>query len=143
MKRVLIIQAVYYKRISEMLLDGAVSKLRHLGYEYEVLTVHGALEIGPTIAMILNSTQASNYSGYIALGCVIRGQTTHYDIVCNNSSFSLTYLATKHGLAIANGIITVENESQAIERADINQKDKGGFCAQACSELIKIKEKLI
>jgi len=143
MKRVLIIQAVFYKHISEMLLNGAVSKLRQLGFEYEIVTVHGALEIAPCITIIHKSSQAINYSGYIALGCVMRGETSHYDIVCNNSSNSLSYLATKHGLAIANGIITVENEDQAFKRADINQKDKGGFCAQACVELIKIKEKFI
>ncbi len=143
MKRVLIIQAVFYKNISEMLLNGAISKLRQLGYEYEVITLMGALEIGPCISMICNSAQAQNYLGYIALGCVIRGETSHYDIVCNNSSNSISYLATKYGLAITNGIITVENENQAIIRADINQKDKGGFCAQACVDLIKIKEKFI
>jgi 6,7-dimethyl-8-ribityllumazine synthase len=143
MKRVLIIQAVFYKNISEMLLNGAISKLRQLGYEYEVITLKGALEIAPCISMVHNSTQAQNYLGYIALGCVIRGETSHYDIVCNNSSNSISYLATKYGLAITNGIITVENENQAIIRADINQKDKGGFCAQACVDLIKIKEKFI
>ena len=142
MKKILIVQAVFYPHISQMLLAGAVSKIIKLGYEYEITTLSGALEIAPCISMIIQSSKKNNYCGYIALGCVIRGETTHYDIVCNNSSQSLNYLATKYGLAIANGILTVENETQAIVRADINQKNKGGFCAQACIDLISIKEKI-
>lgn len=143
MKKILIIQAVFYKHISEMLLNGTISSLNDLGYDYEILTVMGALEIAPAISIVNKSKQSSSYLGYIALGCVIRGETTHYDIVCNQSSQSLSYLSTKYGIVIANGIITVENENQALVRADINKKNKGGFCATACVELIKIKQQFI
>jgi 6,7-dimethyl-8-ribityllumazine synthase len=138
MKKILIIQADFYKEISKLLLEGAVKKITNSGYEYEVITVPGAFEIPAVISMA-----KEKYSGFVALGCVIRGETTHYDYVCLESARGLNELAIKEKLAIGYGIITVENESQAIARAHPSQKDKGGFAAMTCLEMIKIKEKFL
>ena len=140
MKKILIIQAPFYQKISALLLEGATKKITDLGFEYEVVTVPGALEIPAVIAFAQESEQ---YAGYVALGCVIRGETSHYDIVANESARGLNKLAMKKKIAIGNGILTVENEAQAIVRADPKQKDKGGFAANACVEMIGLKEKFI
>lgn len=138
MEKILIVQATFYTHISKMLLEGATKKLEQLGYKYDVLTVPGALEIPAVIAMAASSKK---YAGFVALGCVIRGETTHYDYVCTESAHALSELGYKEKLAVGNGIITVENEAQAIARADINKKNKGGFAANAAVEMVKIKEK--
>jgi 6,7-dimethyl-8-ribityllumazine synthase len=138
MKKILIVQANFYTHISALLLEGATKKLADFGHEYEVITVPGALEI-PTA--IVFAQESEKYVGYVALGCVIRGETSHYDIVANESARGLNKLAMKKKIAIGNGILTVENEAQAIVRADPKQKDKGGFAANACLEMIKLKEK--
>ena len=138
MKRILIVQATFYTHISKLLLEGATKKISETGYEYEVITVPGAFEIPAAIAIAETSKK---YAGYVALGCVIRGETTHYDYVCQESARGLNKLAMKEKLAIGYGIITAENESQALARADIKQKDKGGFASYACLEMIKLKEK--
>lgn len=140
MKKILIIQAVFYEKISAMLLEGAIKKIQSSGYEYEIVNALGAFEIPAIIAMANKSNQ---FAGYIALGCVIRGETTHYDYVCLESARGLNELAMKDNLAIGYGIITVENEAQAIARADLKQKDKGGFAAAACLEMIKIKQRFM
>lgn len=138
MKKILIIQAPFYQKISALLLEGATKKITDLGFKYEVVTVPGALEIPAVIAF---AEEGEQYLGYVALGCVIRGETSHYDIVANESAHGLNRLAMKKKIAIGNGILTVENEAQAIVRADPKQKDKGGFAANACVEMIKLKEK--
>lgn len=138
MKKILIVQATFYTHISKLLLDGAVKKINELGFEYEIITVPGALEIPAVIAIAETSKK---YAGYVALGCVIRGETTHYDYVCGESARGLCELGYKEKLAIGNGIITVENEAQALARADSSQKDKGGFAANAAIEMVKIKER--
>jgi 6,7-dimethyl-8-ribityllumazine synthase len=140
MKKILVIQASFYHKISAMLLEGATKKIKESGYEFDLIDVPGAFEIPAVIAMAKDSKK---YDGYVALGCVIRGETTHYDYVCLESARGLNELAFKEKLAIGYGIITVENEAQAIARADINQKDKGGFAANACLEMIKIREKFL
>ena len=137
MKKVLIIQATFYKHISQLLLQGATKKLDELQIIYDIIDVPGALEIPAAIAMAID---AKIYDGYIALGCVIRGETSHYDYVCSESARGLNHLAITEKLPIANGILTVENEAQALARADYKQKDKGGFCADAVATMIKIKE---
>ena len=142
MKKILIIQAVYYQHIADLLLLGTKSKLDELGYEYQVISVDGALEIPLVISFIINSNQLNQYDGFIALGCVIRGETSHYEIVCNESARSISYLSTKFAIPVANGILTVENEDQAIKRADPKQKNKGGFCAKVCVDLINLKKQL-
>ena len=140
MSKILIVQADFYKEISALLLEGAINKIKDSGYEYEVITVPGAFEIPAAIAF---AEESKKYQGYVALGCVIRGETTHYDYVCLESARGLNYLAFKQKLAIGYGIITVENESQAISRADINKKDKGGFAANTCIEMIKLKNRFL
>lgn len=140
MKKILIIQADFYKEISALLLEGAVKKITESDYHCEIVTVPGAFEIPAVIAI---AKETKKYDGYVALGCVIRGETTHYDYVCLESARGLNELAIKDGLAIGYGIITVENEAQALERADPKRKDKGGFAAYACLEMIKIRKKLL
>lgn len=136
MKKILIIQAGFYEKISDMLLEGALAKLKDSDFEYDILKIPGCFEIPATIAMAEHSRK---YSGYITLGCVIRGETTHYDYVCQESARGINQLAMQHKTAIGYGVITVENEAQAFDRADINKKDKGGFAAQACLEMMNIK----
>ncbi len=138
MKKILIVQARFYEHISEMLLSGAIRELEKQGAKYEIVDVLGALEI-PVAITLANETD--KYCGYIALGCVIRGETSHYDIVANESASAISRLAVKKKLAIGNGIITTENEAQALARANPQQKDKGGFAARACLQMIELKEK--
>lgn len=138
MKKILIVQAVFYKHISQMLLDGAIAKILQNNYSYEIISLKGALEIPSAIAIASSSNQ---YLGYVALGCVIRGETTHYETVCQESARGLMDLSINKNLAIGNGIITVENEKQAIERADAKKLDKGGFAVEACLDIIKLHEK--
>lgn len=140
MKKILIIQATFYQHISKLLLEGATKKITDLGYEFEIITVPGALEIPAVISLAKDS---GKYAGYVALGCVIRGETSHYDIVAGESARGLSELAIEKKLSIGNGILTVENEAQALVRADPAKKDKGGFAAMACVEMIKIKENFL
>jgi len=139
MQKILIIQAPYYQKISQMLLEGASHALRSENIEFDIIEVAGALEIPAAIAIAKDSEK---YMGFIALGCVIRGETSHYDYVCQESAHGLNLLAINHKLAIGNGIITVENEDQAIARANPKQKNKGGFAAQACLQMIQLKKSL-
>ncbi|MBL6664954.1 MAG: 6,7-dimethyl-8-ribityllumazine synthase [Rickettsiales bacterium] len=137
MKKVLIIQSIFYEKIAKFLLDGATAKLKEQNVQFEIITVPGAFEVPAAIAM---ANKTKKYAGYVALGCVIRGETTHYDYVCQESARGLNDLAIQKKLAIGNGILTVENEEQAIKRSDPNQKNKGGFAANACIEMIRLKE---
>lgn len=139
MKKILIISANFYQEISKMLLDSAISELESEKYSYETITVPGCLEIPTALALAIDSKK---YDGYIVLGCVIRGETTHYDYVCNESMRGVNKLAIKYRIALGNAILTVENQSQAIARADKNQKNKGGHAARTCIEMIKIKDQL-
>ncbi len=138
MKKILIVQASFYKKISEMLLEGAISEINKAKIDYEIVDVAGALEIATVIAL---ANKTKKYDGFVALGCVIRGQTSHYDIVANQSAASLCELSVRKKLAIGNGIITVENEEQAIARANISQKNKGGFAVLACLKIMELQDK--
>lgn len=138
--KILVIQANFYQNISKMLLTGAIKELENQNFQYEIIDVFGAFEIPATIAF---AAQSNKYDGYVALGCVIRGETSHYDYVCLESARGLNELAFKNYLAIGYGIITCENEKQAIVRADILQKNKGGFAAKACLRMIEIKNKFL
>ncbi|MEL6686694.1 MAG: 6,7-dimethyl-8-ribityllumazine synthase [Pseudomonadota bacterium] len=139
--KVLVIEARFYEHISDMLLEGAMAALDAAGADVTRVTVPGALEI-PHVISIADEADASNYDAYVALGCVIRGETTHYDYVCEESARAIMDLAVDNQLAIGNGIITVENEAQAIARADKAQKDKGGFAARAALTMVDIRAKL-
>jgi 6,7-dimethyl-8-ribityllumazine synthase len=128
MTKILIVEARYYADISDALLKSALATLKAAGAEVEVLTVPGALEIPAAIAM----ASARGYDGYVALGCVIRGETTHYEIVSNESARGLMDLTVREKLAIGNGILTVEDEDQAWARTDeARVEDKGANAAKA------------
>jgi 6,7-dimethyl-8-ribityllumazine synthase len=134
--RVLIVEARYYAQIADDLLKGAVAALDEAGAEYDVITVPGALEIPAAIAI---STDAGNYDGAVALGCVIQGQTFHFDIVAMQSARALIDLSVARSLPVGNGILTVDNEAQALERAKSDQRNKGGEAAKAALALIRLK----
>ncbi len=140
----LIVEARFYDDMADALLDGAKSALDEAGATYDVITVPGALEIPPAIAMALDGADndGTEYDGFVALGMVIRGETYHFDIVSNESSRALMDLAVSESLAIGNGIMTVENEDQAWARVRRSEKDKGGFAARAALTMIELKKKL-
>ncbi|MBX4335647.1 6,7-dimethyl-8-ribityllumazine synthase [Bartonella raoultii] len=137
---VLIVEARFYEAISDALLAGAVNVLQKAQVSYDVVTVPGALEIPSAIAFAENKSKVS-YDGYIALGCVIRGETYHFEIVANDSCRALMDLTVHKQLAIGNGILTVENEEQAWERAKQEKKNKGGFAAEAALCMIALKKR--
>ncbi|WP_299874189.1 6,7-dimethyl-8-ribityllumazine synthase [uncultured Sulfitobacter sp.] len=135
--KVLIVISPYYADIAAGLLTGAKAELDAAGATYEVIEMPGALEVPTAIGI---SDRRSNFDGYVALGCVIRGETTHYDTVCNDSSRALQLLGLQ-GLCIGNGILTVENKKQAEVRADPNGQNKGGGAAAAALHLIALARK--
>ena len=133
---ILIVEARFYDDISDALYEGAEAALTNAGASFERIAVPGALEIPPAVRF---ASSLHRYHGYVALGCVIRGETTHYDTVCNESARGLMNLAIERGLAIGNGIITVENEEQAWARARRSELDKGGGAALAALRLVELK----
>ncbi|MEZ5684753.1 MAG: 6,7-dimethyl-8-ribityllumazine synthase [Paracoccaceae bacterium] len=135
--RLLIVVAPYYKDIADNLVAGARSVAEKAGAVADLIEVPGALEIPTAIGM---AARMADYDGFVALGCVIRGETTHYDTVCNDSSRGLTLLGLQ-GVAIGNGILTVENRKQAEVRADPADMDKGGGAAAAALHLIALSRK--
>ncbi|HTZ80385.1 MAG TPA: 6,7-dimethyl-8-ribityllumazine synthase [Stellaceae bacterium] len=140
---IMIVEARYYPHISDELLKGALAALEAAGATHERFTVPGAFEIPGAIryAAEAASRGAGNaaFDGYLALGCVIRGETTHYDYVCGESARGLQDLALSRNLAIGFGILTVENEAQALARARVDRKNKGGEAARACLAMIELK----
>ena len=138
--RILIVEGRFYSELSDELLRGAADAITAVGAEYEVITVPGALEIPAVIAI---AEKAGGYDGYVALGCVIRGETYHFEIVSNESSRGLMELTTRKRLAIGNGILTVEDEEQAWARARVSEGDKGGGAARACLEVLSIRSRLL
>ena len=135
MGRLLIVEARFYEHLNDLLLDGARAAIEAAGHEHETITVPGALEIPGAIAMAADS---GRYDGYVALGVVIRGETYHFEIVAGESARALMAL-TLDGLAIGNGILTVETEAQALARADPKDKDKGGEAAKAALAMLALK----
>ncbi|HZF42905.1 MAG TPA: 6,7-dimethyl-8-ribityllumazine synthase [Sphingomonadaceae bacterium] len=135
MARILIVEARFYGELNDRLLAGACAALD--GYDVTVLTVPGALEIPAAIAF---ADAGGGYDAYVALGIVIRGETYHFEIVAGESARGIMAL-TLDGLAIGNGILTVENEAQALARADAGQKDKGGEAAKAALAMLALKER--
>lgn len=138
--KVLVIEARFYEPISDMLLEGALDALGAADADVFQVTVPGALEIPHVISFA--EAAGAGYDAYVALGCVIRGETTHYDYVCQESARAIMDLAVNQTLAIGNGIITVENEDQALARADKTRKDKGGFAARAALTMVGIRDEL-
>jgi len=137
MARFLIVEARFYDHLNDMLVAGASAALEAAGHDVDVLTVPGALEIPGAIAL---ASESGQYDGYVGIGVVIRGETYHFEIVAGESARGIMAL-TMDGMAIGNGILTVENEDQALVRADPNQKDKGGEAAQAAMALLKLQER--
>ncbi len=140
--RILIVNSPYYADVSSELEAGVREALAASGEEMtvETIMVPGVFEVPGAIAMAADSAR---YDGYIALGCVIRGETSHYDYVCGESARGLMRLATERRLAIGYGILTVETEAQALVRADRKHKNKGRDAAMACLEMLKLRKKFV
>jgi 6,7-dimethyl-8-ribityllumazine synthase len=135
--KLLIVVAPYYRDIADNLIAGAKATAGKVGAEVEVVEVPGALEVPTAIAM---AERLAKFDGYVALGCVIRGETTHYDTVCNDSSRAISLLGLQ-GACIGNGILTVENRAQAEVRADPAGQNKGGGAAAAALHLVALSRK--
>jgi 6,7-dimethyl-8-ribityllumazine synthase len=137
MARILIVEARFYAHLNDMLIAGAKAAIEAAGHEAEVLTVPGALELPGAIALVAESGE---YDAFVAIGVVIRGETYHFEIVAGESARAIMAL-TMDGIAIGNGILTTENEAQALVRADPAQKDKGGEAAKAALALLALAER--
>ena len=143
--RVLIVEARFYGEIADEMLAGAGDALEAYGAEFDVISVPGAFELPAAVALAYEGAHRPagiRYDGYVALGCVIRGETTHYDYVCGESARGLMDLSIGKNLAIGYGILTVEDSDQAWERARRAQGDKGGAAARACLDMIALKRRL-
>ncbi|VVS97917.1 riboflavin synthase beta chain [Sphingomonas sp. EC-HK361] len=138
MAHILIVEARFYDHLNDMLIAGARAAIEGAGHSCEVLTVPGALEVPGAIAM---AAETGRYDAFVALGVVIRGETYHFEIVSNESARGVMAL-TLDGIAIGNGILTTENEAQAIARADPAQLDKGGGAAKAALAMLDLKDRL-
>jgi 6,7-dimethyl-8-ribityllumazine synthase len=139
MAKFLIVEARFYAHLNDMLIAGARAALENAGHEAEVLTVPGALEIPGAIAL---AAESGDFDGFVGIGVVIRGETYHFEIVAGESARGLMAL-TMDGLAVGNGVLTVENEAQALVRADPAQKDKGGEAAKAALALYEIRSRYL
>ena len=141
--RVLVVEARFYENIADALWAGAARALEAARASFELVAVPGALEIPQAIAIALDASRSSTpYEGVVALGCVIRGETSHYDIVAGESARALMNIAVTRGVPIGNGILTVDNEAQALARAGGNKLDKGGDAVRAALALIALKRRL-
>jgi 6,7-dimethyl-8-ribityllumazine synthase len=144
--RILIVEARVYDHIANELLAGARAALKAAGAESDIVTVPGALEIPGVIAMAEEGGHRPagvRYDGYVALGCVIRGETYHFEIVAGESARGINDLAIGRRLAIGNGILTVDTEAQALARAKASERDKGGGAAKACLAVIGVRKRLL
>ncbi len=141
---VMVAEATFYPDVLAQLVSGATAALDAAGASYERFQVPGAFEVPAAISVAAGSAGSKAgqqpFDGYLALGCVIRGETSHYDHVCGESARALQSLAYERGLAIGFGILTVENRGQAMQRADPGRRDTGGGAARACLEMIKLKQ---
>jgi 6,7-dimethyl-8-ribityllumazine synthase len=142
--RILIVEARFYDKIADALLAGAMRALEEAHATVERISVPGSLEIPPAIAIAADAARRKRrpYDGVVALGCVIRGETIHFEIVSHLSARGLMELSVARSLPIGNGIITVENEAQAFARARMEEQDKGGDAARAALALIELKRRL-
>ena len=142
--RILVVEARFYDDIADELLKGATRVLEAAGTVFERVSVPGSLEIPPAITMALDAAEKSGkpYEGAVALGCVIRGDTIHFEIVSHESARGLMDISRTRGVPIGNGILTVDNDAQAWRRARINEADKGGEAARAALALVRLKRRL-
>jgi 6,7-dimethyl-8-ribityllumazine synthase len=134
---ILIVEARFYEHLNDLLLDGARAAIEAAGHTHETITVPGALEIPGAVAL---ASESGRYDGYVAIGVVIRGETYHFEIVAGESARGLMALSMD-GLAIGNGILTVENEAQALTRARPSEKDKGGEAAKAALAMLALRSR--
>ena len=142
-KKVLLVCSPYYKNITQNLIKGAIKVLRSNSVSYKIINVPGALEIAPSIKIYSEkSSKDVLFDGFVALGCIIRGETYHFEIVSNESARALSDLSITYSLPIGNGILTVENKEQAIERSDPLRLNKGAGAALACLSLINHKNNI-
>jgi 6,7-dimethyl-8-ribityllumazine synthase len=137
---ILLVEAPYYSHIADQLRQGAERALAAAGATHETISVPGAFEVPAAIGLVARAT--NRFDGFVALGCVIRGETSHYDHICSESARGLQDLAVREGLAIGFGILTVENEAQALARASANRRDKGGEAVRACLAIVDLKRRL-
>ena len=137
MAKILIVEARFYDHLNDLLIEGARAAIEEDGHKHETITVPGALEIPGAIAM---AAESGRYDGFVALGVVIRGETYHFEVVSNERARGLMAL-TMDGIAIGNGILTVENEAQALARARMTEKDKGGEAAKAALAMLQLRER--
>ena len=135
MAKILIVESRFYDHLNDLLLEGARAAIEAAGHLHDTITVPGALEVPGAISLVAES---GRYDGYVALGVVIRGETYHFEIVAGESARGIMAL-TMDGLAIGNGILTVENEAQALTRAKPTEKDKGGEAAKAALAMMALK----
>jgi 6,7-dimethyl-8-ribityllumazine synthase len=148
--RVLIIEAPYYEDISKELAAGALAELKARGATFDRIEVPGALEIPQVLTLAsaaglfygnpLSTKPSARYAGAVALGCIIRGETSHYDIVCNNANHWMMQVATEQHIPVGNGILTVDTHAQALARARGGREGKGGDAARACLRLIELAQ---
>jgi len=140
---ILVVEAPFYPHIAKALREGATAALQAAGARFVFIGVPGALEIPPAILFAAQpADNRGRYDGFVALGCVIRGETYHFEIVAGQSAAGLMELSLRHGLCIGNGILTCETEEQAIARAAPDEGNKGGDAARACLALIEMRTKL-
>jgi 6,7-dimethyl-8-ribityllumazine synthase len=137
---ILLVEAPYYAHIADLLRRGAERALAAAGATHEAISVPGAFEIPAAIGIVARA--GARFDGFVALGCVIRGETTHYDHICAECARGLQDLAVRDGLAIGFGVLTVENEAQALARAAAERRDKGGEAVRACLALVELKRRL-
>jgi 6,7-dimethyl-8-ribityllumazine synthase len=142
--RILVVEARYYDDIADFLLAGAMKVLNKAGAEFERITVPGSLEIPSAIVIAVDAAKQKGlaYEGVVALGCVIRGDTIHFEIVSQLSAQGLLELSVARGLPIGNGIVTVNTLTQALARARIEEQDKGGDAARAALTMVALKRRL-
>ena len=145
MARILIVDANFYQDLAGELVRGAISELDARGIAHDRVSVPGALEIPTAISIASKRTDGPGYAGYVALGCVIRGETSHYDIVCGESARGLSELALNRDLAIGNGILTVDTGEQAWARAGVdgNGRNKGRDAVIACLSIVELKARYL
>ena len=143
--RILVVEARFYEDLADELLKGALQAIKAVKAEATVVTVPGALEIPSTIAIMVEAAagQGKPYDAAVALGCVIRGETYHFEVVAGESSRALMDMSVAYGLPLGNGILTVENEEQAWARARVNEMNKGGGAAEAAITVLRIKNRAI
>ncbi len=139
--KILIVEARFYEELADEMARGAEAALTSSGARFERLAVPGAFEIPGAIAFAAHAGGADGFDGYVALGCVIRGETTHYDYVCQESARGLMDLSVRDGLAIGYGILTCENRDQAWARAAQDQGDKGRAAVEACLRMVALRRR--